>query len=271
MKRRILTIVLAVVLAALGTAGVLAYVKQANARALAGQKAVTVLVAGSTIPAGTSASSAWHNGMLTKQTFPASSVPADAISSISSDVSGLVLSSDLQAGQILLRPLLVAQAVTTGALAIPAGMVAVTLALCVPESVAGYVHAGSEVAVFDTETSKSMSVADCGGNRSQSVTGTVRTRMVLPKVKVLAVGTATQNAQATATAHSASGLFSSGSSSNSNNSASQSNAILVTLAVNQADAERLILIGEAGLPYLALLSGSSHTAFDTTFVPLFRR
>jgi pilus assembly protein CpaB len=37
-KRRILTIGLAVLLAVLGTAGVLAYVHQANVRALAGQR-----------------------------------------------------------------------------------------------------------------------------------------------------------------------------------------------------------------------------------------
>ena len=45
MKRRALTIALAVLLAVLGTVGVLAYVNEANARALAGQQAVTVLIA----------------------------------------------------------------------------------------------------------------------------------------------------------------------------------------------------------------------------------
>ena len=58
MKRRALSIVLAVLLAILGTAGVLAYVSHANARALAGQQAVTVLVAKGLIPAGTSAGDA---------------------------------------------------------------------------------------------------------------------------------------------------------------------------------------------------------------------
>ena len=64
MTRRILTIVLAIVLAIIGTGAVLIYAKGADQRALAGQKAVTVLVATQQIPAGTSASTARANGML---------------------------------------------------------------------------------------------------------------------------------------------------------------------------------------------------------------
>jgi len=43
----------------------------------------------------------------------------------------------------------------------------------------------------------------------------------------------------------------------------------VTFAVNQADAERLIVLTRAGLPYLALLTASSQTQFDTGLQPLF--
>jgi hypothetical protein len=46
--------------------------------------------------------------------------------------------------------------------------------------------------------------------------------------------------------------------------------VLVTLAVYQADAERLILLDEAGLPYLALLTPTSQTKFDTNVDPLFQ-
>ena len=63
MVRRILTIALAIVLAIIGTGAVLLYVKQADKRALAGQKAVTVLVAAQQIPAGTPASTALADGM----------------------------------------------------------------------------------------------------------------------------------------------------------------------------------------------------------------
>ena len=82
MKRRVLTVTLALLLAVLGTGAVLAYVHGANARAVAGAKAVPVLVAQQPIPAGTSASAALHEGLLASQQLPASSVPSNAVSAI---------------------------------------------------------------------------------------------------------------------------------------------------------------------------------------------
>lgn len=266
MKRRIFTVVLAVLLAVLGTAGVLAYVHQADARALAGQKAISVLVAGSEIPSGTTASAALQNGSLTSKEFPAASVPADAVRSITPDLRSLVMGADIQPGQLLLRPMLVTAAHVTGALAIPKGMVAVTIALCMPESVAGYVHAGSEVAVFDSYATQ-LTVSDCSGAPSHTVKGQIHTRLVLPKVQVLAVGTAAANAQSTTTT-SNNGAFSKNNSSASRTSGQ--GAVLVTFAVNQDDAERLILLNDGGFPYLALLTSSSKTGFDSHLVPLFR-
>src|SRR5579859_5541265 len=107
MKRRGLAIALAVLLAILGTVGVLVYVNHANARALAGQKAVTVLVAKALIPSGTSAGDAKTQGLLTTETLPTSSVPADALTAVTPGISGLVTDSALQPGQLLLRPMLV--------------------------------------------------------------------------------------------------------------------------------------------------------------------
>lgn len=265
MKRRIFTVVLAVVLAVLGTAGVLAYVHQADARALAGQKAVSVLVAQSLIPAGVSVSTALHDGSLSLQKFPASAVPDDALSAITPDLAGLVMDASVQPGQLLLRPMLASAAQVTGsALAIPKGMIAVTIAICLPESVAGYVQAGSQVAVFDTYGAKGAGGQDCDGTHSQSDPTHVHTRIVLPQVQVLAVGSQAANAAATA-ASSNSGTFLRSNSTNPNQG-----TVLVTLAVTQANAERLIQLNEGGLPYLALLTSSSQTTFDTSPTPLFQ-
>src|SRR6266567_3298403 len=150
MNRRVLAIALAVVLAVIGTGAVLLYVKQADTRALAGQKAVTVLVAQKMIPAGTPAIGAQRDGSLRGEKLPAGSVPADAVATVTPDLTALVLSAALQPGQLLLRTMLVPAAQTTNGMAIPDGMVAVTIPLCVPEDVAGNVQAGSQVAVFDT-------------------------------------------------------------------------------------------------------------------------
>jgi pilus assembly protein CpaB len=269
-KRRTLTVLLAVLLAVLGTGAVLVYVHQANARALAGQKAVTALVAQGLVPAGTSAGTALHEGLLASQTLPAASVPADAVSSITPDLSSLVMSADVPQGQLLLRPMLVTAVQTTGTLAIPSGMIAVTIQVCLPEAVAGYVHLGSQVAVFDTYALHG-SLSDssgCQGSHAQQAPA-ARTRMVLPKAQVLAVGSAAANAQATTTTSTNSGVLSGGNTSSSTANSSQG-PVLVTLAVTQANAERLILVSQTGLPYLALLTGSSQTRFDSTSIPLFQ-
>ena len=267
MKRRLLTVVLAVLLAMLGTGGVLIYVHQADARALAGQKAVTVLVAQSLVPSGTSASAALRDGLLTSQTLPAVSVPSDAVRSLTPDLSNLVMSSDVQPGQLLLRPMLVTAVQTAGALAIPNGMIAVTIVVCLPEAVAGYVHLGSEVAVFDTYVPHGTlsDQSGCQGQHAQQAAA-AHTRMVLPRAQVLSVGSAAANAQPTTSART--GVLS-GNNSN-NTAASDQGTVLVTVAVNQADAERLILLSQTGLPYLALLTTSSQTKFDATTVPLFQ-
>jgi pilus assembly protein CpaB len=268
-KRRVLTVALAVLLAVLGTGGVLVYVHQADARALAGQKAATVLVAHSLVPSGTSASAALHDGLLASQTLPAASVPADAVRSVTPDLSALVMSSDLQPGQLLLRPMLVTAVQTAGALAIPEGMIAVSIVVCLPEAVAGYVHLGSEVAVFDTYVPHGTlsDQSGCQGQHAQQVAA-ARTRMVLPKAQVLSVGSAAANAQPTTTTSARTGAFS-GNNSN-DTAASGQGTMLVTLAVSQANAERLILLNQTGLPYLALLTTSSQTRFDATTVPLFQ-
>ncbi len=269
MKRRLLTVTLAVLLALVGTAGVLVYVHGATKRALEGQRAVTVLVASQTIPAGTNAGSALQQKLLTSQELPASSVPVDAVRSLGTGLGSLVLSSALAPGQLLLRPMLVTAAAATaqGALAIPRGMVAVTVPLCLPAAVAGYVQAGSEVAVFDTFGGRNSSVqANCGQTGSAPQTaggaGAVRTRIVLRRALVLSVGAAG------AAASRSTGLLSSGGS---NSTSSTSGTQLVTFAVSQADAERLILLSETGVAYLALLTPSSQTRFDAaTPVPLFQ-
>ena len=257
MKRRLLIATLALLLGAVGTGGVLSYVKGANARAIAGMRAVSVLVAQKQIPAGTTAAAALGNGLLASEKLPASSVPANALSSVPAALSSLVMSAALPPGQVLLRPMLVTPVHTTSGLAIPPGLMALTLDFCLPEVVAGAVQAGSEVAVFDTVgTGGQLSaVPGCTGTHDQ-VAGNSRTRVVLSRVEVLSAGTAPAGGQ-TQTGTPATTTFGGGSSSSSSQSGT-----MVTLAVSQAQAEQLIQLTETGMPYLALLSTSSRTQAD---------
>ena len=186
-------------------------------------------------------------------------MPANALSAITPDMSSLVFSADLEPGQLLLRPMLVSAAQTTSGLAIPPGMMALTLSFCLPEVVAGAVQPGSQVAVFDTVGFSSAGTITagpgCTGAHTQ-VGGTVKTRVVLTRVLVLSVGTAPAGGTTSASTTSSSAL--SGSSSSSSGQA----GTLVTLAVTQAQAEQLIQMTETGMPYLALLTSNSRTTSD---------
>jgi len=160
-----------------------------------------------------------------------------------------------------------AQATSGGALAIPKGLIAVTIPLCLSAAVAGYVQPGSEVAVFDTFSSKGVQ-GNCsgsgGGSNQASGPALVRTRIVLPRVLVLSVGAAPSGGTSGTSATSANSTTAAAPATTST-----SGPVLVTMAVDQADAERLILLTETGVSYLALLTSSSHTAFDTATLPLF--
>lgn len=255
MKRRVLIAGLAVLLAALGAGAVLAYVHQSVASGLAGQRGTTALVAQQVIPSGTSARQAQADGLLRSETFPAATVPASAVRSVTPGVAALVTSAQIQAGQVLLRPMLVPAAEVTGGIALPPRMVAVTMAFCLTEAVAGGVHAGSTVEIFDTTAAPGATAsggaltagADCSGSHTEQAGGAAHTRVVLPQVKVLSVGPAASQAAA------GQATTSQASSAASAAPASSQGTVLVTFAVSAATAQRLIQVSVAGLPYLALL------------------
>jgi pilus assembly protein CpaB len=257
LRRRLLTVVLAVLLALLGTGAVLAYVRQANNRALQGQKAVTVLVAQQVIPSGTSARQAEREGLLRGETLPAASVPLNAVTSITPARASLVTSAQVEAGQILLQPMLVTSAEATWGLAPPVGLVAVTIALCLPAAVGGGVHPGSRVEVFDTVVANSSGSltagAGCGASQQQGSVN-ARTRVALPNVQVLSVGPAGSGQPTSAP----SGLTSGGSTTSTSGTAtdgpaSSQGTVLVTFAVTPAAAQRLIQLSVTGSLYLVLL------------------
>lgn len=264
-QRRTLTIALAAVLALIGAVAVLVYVRQANNRAVAGLKAEKVLVAKTLIPAGTSLRAAQSQGLLGSENVPIASVPAQAVVAITGANERFVVSSAVQAGQLLLKPMLETAAQVTGGVAIPPGMVAVSIQVCLSGTVAGYVTAGSQVAVFDTYLIKASGSAagdqvqqTCGVSHQAEGTTAVATKIVLPRVEVLSVQEGASAAQSGTT------TFGGGSTSSGS-----SGSVLVTFAASQADAERLITIDQVGLPYLALLTPSSRTSFDSTPTTLF--
>src|SRR4051794_8524578 len=103
MKRRVLAVLVAVVLAAAGSIAVLGYVQGADERALAGREPVQVLVAAKRIPAGTTGADVRGGGYLQKVTMPAATVPVDTLGTLDPELDTLVVTADVQPRQLLLR------------------------------------------------------------------------------------------------------------------------------------------------------------------------
>ncbi len=257
MRTRLVTITLAAVLAVVGIVAVLAYVRQANERAVNGLKAETVMVAAGAIRAGTSLSTAQQEHLLSTEKVPDSSLTTQAVQSVTAANGHLVVSGAVAKGQVLLVNMLTSSQGSTGGSGfdIPAGMVAVSVAMCVEEAVADYVTPGSNVAVFDTFTGSSTILSrSCGTDHQVATVGQqASTELILQKAEVLAVG---PNPGGQGASDGSSATVATDPSASSSSSALDE--VLVTLAVDPADAERLILMDELGLPYMALLGPDSN-------------
>jgi pilus assembly protein CpaB len=239
MTRRILGVVLAIVLAILGTAAVLLYVNKARNSVAEGQVAVTVLIATQRIPAGTTGSSIKLRELTEEVVMPASALPADALTSVTADLDELVLTHDVQPRQLLLKGAFGAATTLSGGIAVPEKMMAISLKLTVEEEVGGFVRPGSQIAVFGT-----FKLIDPEYKKLSEGESNSGTKLLLPRIEVLAVG-----------AYGADGVT---SAQNSEDEVATGNVtLLVTVAVTQADAERLIHAIRGAELYLALLTDSS--------------
>jgi len=262
MKRTLVATIVAVVLALVGAVAVLLYARGSDARALAGQEPVLVLVASERIPAGTTGRAIVDGGLAEQVVMPASSVPADSLSSIDTALQDLVVTADLQARQLVLRGAFGAVEAKTGGLAMPDGKVAVTVEVAGAADVAGHIDAGAKVAVFDTftvaESQKAKGRVPAGDGLATDHDYVQATRLLLPSVEVLAIGERVPEEEAEAGSGRA--------------TANRPSKISITVAVTQAEAEKLIHATTTGNLYLALLTDSSgvragggvdnHTLFD---------
>jgi pilus assembly protein CpaB len=259
MTRRLIPLALAVVLAVLGTTAVVLYVRSADTRALAGQKAVSVLVATQKIPTGTTGAQIRSGGYVEVVRMPASSVPANVLPALPRELDKLVVTSDVAPSQLMLRGMFgdAVVAVTGSGLPVPNGKVAVSVDMQLPALVAGYVVAGSKIAIFDTFTvvKGSQSRIPSGEGLARREDAKQATRLLLSKVDVIAIGARGEGSTA-APGAAASPAANGGDAAAGTEKAQSANA-LVTVALNQADAERLILASQTGTLYLALIDDAS--------------
>lgn len=246
MGRRTLLLLAALVVAALGTTGVFLYVNGIDKRAEADYDVVEVLVATTPIGIGTTAQDAQDAGSLELRPFLRKSV--DGLPALS-DITGIatkVALSPIAAGSPILETQF-GQAGDTSQLPIPDGKMAVSVQLGDPARVAGFVGPGAEVAVFLTTTEE-------GGANA----GRQSTRVLLQRVPVIAAGATTVVTTTT-----------------TDGQAAQTEELpkaILTLAVDQLEAQKIVYGSQNGQMYFALLrdnSKVSKTADGTTAENLF--
>ncbi|MEV4642315.1 RcpC/CpaB family pilus assembly protein [Actinoplanes sp. NPDC049548] len=253
MRRRLLAVLVAAVLAGAGCVAVVAYVRGADRRALAGREAVWVLVTKQLIPAGTSAADIRDGGYAERVAMPAATVPGTALGEVDEQLDMLVLTADVAPSRLLLRGMFAEPSQVTGGLAVPDGKLAVSVQVTAAARVAGYVRPGSRVAVFTTFTMREgRGRVPAGDGLSSGHDYNQATRMLLPRVEVIAVGERGAAGAATAGDSPAADPAAAAGSG-----AKTAAGLLVTVAVTQAEAEKLLHVSLTGVLSLALLDDTA--------------
>ena len=148
MARRSVLLLVAALIALVGTSMIVLYVQGIDARATADQELVEVLVATDTIDAGESVATAQEAGKFEKAEVRRADLVDGALSSTSS-ISDLVATGSIYPGEQLIAKKF-GNLGDTESLVIPDDKMAVSVELTDFERVAGFVNPGNEVAVFVT-------------------------------------------------------------------------------------------------------------------------
>lgn len=235
--------VVAVLVAALGSALVFMYTKGADTRAEERFDTVEVLRATALINPGEKIEDAQTAGKLALQTVPQDAL-LEGAQSTTDALAGTVSLGTIYPGEQIIAPKFGASAAVQSSLQIPKGMLAISVNLTDPARVAGFVNPGSQVAIFLTGTD-----AGTGGGFS---------RLLLDRVTVLGVGSTTPVSTTTTDTTGAS-------------TTEQLPRTLLTLSLDQSQAEKVLFAQGNGELAFGLLTEESAVApapamtFDNLF------
>jgi pilus assembly protein CpaB len=223
MRRKVVLLVAAVLLAAVGASLVLLYVNGLTTKAQAKEQLVSVLTATAQIDPGEQAAAAQSDGKFALAKVPKSSVVAGAVTSVESMSSEVALST-IYPGEQILAAKFGTTAASEKTLPIPKGQIAVSVELTDPARVAGFVTPGSHVVIF-------VSAPD---TTSGTTTTPAFTRVLVPNVTVIGVGPTTELSVAA----------DSSSTSTSSTAGSSTDTVpqtILTVALDQKDSDRVLL------------------------------
>jgi pilus assembly protein CpaB len=225
MDRRKVLLLVAAVIAAIGTLLVFMYVRGADNRADQRYGAVTVLKAVKQINPGETAEAAQAAGKIESATVSQQDVLAGAINGLD-PIAGKVANTSILPGEQIVSSKFGAAGASSG-LTIPKGKIAISITLSDPARVAGFVNPGDKVAIFMTANGS--------------------TRLLLPNVQVIGAGTTTVTPTTT-------------TDPNGAQSTEQLPKTLLTLGVSQDEAERVLYASANGDLAFGLLNNDSQIA-----------
>ncbi|MFC6703970.1 RcpC/CpaB family pilus assembly protein [Flexivirga alba] len=233
MKRRIVAVVLALVLALVGFGLVFSYVHGADARAVESQHPVTAFVVKKLVPAGTSLEQAQSQGLIAATKVAQSGRPAGVLDAVDATNQSLVATTDIQPGEFVMSARFGTSPVSQKAIGVPNGKVAIAVQLTDPQRVGQFITPGSHIVIYATHSIKRLGVSE--EDKAFNQLGLTGTHVVLADVEVIAFGT--KPLQNPSNGNSASNAKGSDSTGNSNNNAT---AYLVTVAVSPTESVRLV-------------------------------
>jgi pilus assembly protein CpaB len=225
MDRRKALLVVAAVIAALGTLLVFLYVRGADNRADQRYDAVQVLRVVKQIAPGETVEAAQAAGKLETGSVARKDLLPDALTG-TEPIVGKVAVTTIYPGEQLTSSKFGATGAATG-LTIPKGRIAVSVNLSDPARVAGFVNPGDKVAIF--------------------MNGPGYTRLLLPNIQVIGAGTTTMVATTT-------------TDPNGAQTTDQLPKTLLTLAVTQSEAERVLFAASNGDLAFGLMTADSQIA-----------
>ena len=239
MRRRLLAATAALLLAVAGTVVLVAYVRGADSRALAGVRTVEVLVADQVVPEGTPADEL--AGLVRVEPVPAKTAIEGRVTDLAA-LAGQVATVDLQPGQQLLASRFAApdSLQAPGSVAVPEGKQELSVLLEPQRAVGGRLAAGDTVGVY------------VSGDFADGAS----THAVLHGVLVTQV----QGAPAPVEAEEGTETASAGS-------ALPSSSLLITLAVSARQAEAVVFGVEHGTLWLGLEPEGADTGGTDVVTP----
>ena len=230
--KRWLPIVLAVVLAIIAAGLVFFYTRGAEQRVLDEQQPVSVLVSTATIPRGISLGDASAGGLVEQTQVPADMAPTGYIGAVTPENSIQLAINQVSPGQILLATNFASELPDVTPVSVPDGLMAIAISLGDVQRVGNFLRPGAEVVVFNSYAGGGNADPDTG-----AVAGDLTTRVLVDRALILGVG---ETASVAAT-------------NPDGTTATPAASSLITLGVDQTEAEKIILASQTGSLYFGLL------------------